>query len=165
MTVFQPDCLMLNAHFVECTHLRNVALSSWLSSSFLCNEFAQCSFLIGDVNCSTSGTFATLYSAAWVFRYKFWLLSPWTGFRKLHGYGFHKNFGEDRGSRLGKKVLFSDCNLQGLQLAALIWMRPGVLPHGPCLPAERLLCKPEQLLYLQSYTYTINLVTRLHCFQ
>lgn len=98
---------MLNAHFVECTHLRNVALSSWLSSSFLCNEFAQCSFLIGDVNCSTSGTFATLYSAAWVFRYKFWLLSPWTGFRKLHGYGFHKNFGEDRGSWLGKKVLFS----------------------------------------------------------
>lgn len=118
----------------------------------------------GDVNCTIFGTFTTLYSAAWVFSYTFWLLPLLTGFRMLYGDGFHKDFDEKRYNWLGGVPLFTD-NLQGLQLAALVEMRPPSPPPGSYLPADRLLCEPDQPCYFHSYTCTINLVTEPHCFQ
>lgn len=84
------------------------------------------------MNCTIFGTFTTLHSAAQVLSYKFWSLSPLTGFRKLYGDGFYKDFGEERCSWLEKEsALFTDCRLQGLQLVALVEMRPPVPPPGP----------------------------------
>lgn len=161
-------CLMWNACFVECAHSRNVALSSWLSCSGSCNESIQCSFLTEMWTETLFGTFTTIYGVAWVFSCRAGLLPSKTGFRKLYGDGLSQRLCEKRCNWLEreKKVsLFTDCNLQGLQLAALVEMRPPIPPPGLHLPAEHLPCKREQLCYYSSCTCTINLMTEPHCFQ
>lgn len=48
---------------------------------------------------------------------------------------------------VGEVPFFTDCNLQRLQFAALVEMRPPIPPPGPYLPAERPPRQPEQLCY------------------
>lgn len=106
MKVFQPDwslmpdvkCLFCEVHTFEKFGFKLLAQLKWFM------EWNHSIFFpYGGVTCTILGTFTTLYSAAWVFSYKFWLLSPLTGFRTLYGDGFHKDFCEERCSWLGKK--------------------------------------------------------------